>query len=135
MTMKAEERLYEKLGLDFHIPDSGCCGMAGSFGFEKEHYSISAACGERKLLPEVRKAGEETIVVADGFSCREQISQLTNRKARHTAEMLRMAIHGRTEPEPESAATPDSQLAWSAVSAGALAGVAAGWLIGRLIRH
>ncbi|HUB32145.1 MAG TPA: FAD-linked oxidase C-terminal domain-containing protein [Bryobacteraceae bacterium] len=128
MTMKAEERLYHKLGLDFEVLDSGCCGMAGSFGFEKDHYSISVACADRKLLPEVRKAENSTLVVADGFSCREQISQLTGRRARHTAEVLRMAIHGGAEPQP---AVPRSRFAVLAVAAGSLAGLAAGYLIGR----
>ena len=133
MTMKAEEQIYDKLGLDFHLLDSGCCGMAGSFGFEKDHYAISVACGERALIPEVRKAAEDTIVVADGFSCREQISQMTHREARHTAEVLRMAIHG--GKEPRYAGSPPARPGWAAVSAGALAGLATGLLFGRLMQR
>jgi hypothetical protein len=69
--------------------------MAGSFGYEKDKYSVSVACGERALLPEVRKAGLSTVIIADGFSCKEQIAQQTNRQALHLAEVLKMAIHKR----------------------------------------
>ncbi|HSH60118.1 MAG TPA: hypothetical protein VK988_10840 [Acidimicrobiales bacterium] len=75
----AEERVLQRLGLDAEILDSGCCGMAGSFGFEAEHYQLSQKVGERVLLPAVRAASEHTLVIADGFSCREQITQATAR--------------------------------------------------------
>jgi hypothetical protein len=78
--------------LDFDVPDSGCCGMAGAFGFEAEHYEVSIACGERVLLPEVRKAGKDTLILADGFSCREQVRQTTDRVPLHVAEVLKMAL-------------------------------------------
>ena len=66
--------------------------MAGAFGFEKgEHYDVSMRCGERVLLPEVRRAEAETLIVADGFSCREQIVQATGREAMHLAEVLMLA--------------------------------------------
>ncbi len=133
MTMQAEEQMYKQLGSDYRVLESGCCGMAGSFGFEEGHYQVSAACGERVLLPEVRNADRDTIVVADGFSCREQISQMTRRKSRHTAEVLRMAIHGGTEP-PLDAGRP-ARAAWATASIGALAGVAAGMLFGRLLQR
>ena len=68
--------------------DSGCCGMAGPFGFEKDKYEVSQALGERVLLPAVRSAAAETILVTDGFSCREQIRQNTPRHAVHLAEVL-----------------------------------------------
>jgi Fe-S oxidoreductase len=84
----------EKMGLDYQVLDSGCCGMAGSFGYEKDKYDVSVACGERVLLPEVRKAELTTIVMADGFSCKEQIEQQTNRHGLHLAEVLQMAKHG-----------------------------------------
>ena len=92
MTMQSEERLLEKLGLDYTLLDSSCCGMAGAFGFEKEHYALSIKVGERVLLPAVRCADDETLIIADGFSCREQISQTTNRKGLHIAEVIQMAI-------------------------------------------
>jgi hypothetical protein len=67
--------------------------MAGSFGFESgEHYDVSIGAGERVILPKVRGASRDTIVVADGFSCREQIEQGTGRRALHLAQVLRMAL-------------------------------------------
>ncbi|HEY5036408.1 MAG TPA: FAD-linked oxidase C-terminal domain-containing protein, partial [Chthoniobacterales bacterium] len=92
MKLDCEKRLLAEMGLDCELPDSGCCGMAGAFGFEKEHYDVSIACGERVLLPEVRKAAKDTLIVADGFSCREQISQTTDRQALHVAQVLQMAL-------------------------------------------
>lgn len=75
-------------GLNAQILDAGCCGMAGSFGFDKIHYEVSLRVGERVLLPAVRHASPDTLIVADGFSCREQIRQRTPRKAYHFAELL-----------------------------------------------
>jgi len=92
MGMGADRALLGQAGLDFEILDSGCCGMAGAFGFERDHYDVSIACGERVLLPAVREASMETVILADGFSCREQISQVTGRRARHLAEELRAAL-------------------------------------------
>ena len=71
MGMAAEEQILTQLGLDYTILDSGCCGMAGSFGFERgDHYDVSIKCGERVLLPAVRNATKDTLIIADGFSCR-----------------------------------------------------------------
>jgi len=81
-----------KMGLDHEVLESGCCGMAGSFGYEKDKYEVSVACGERALLPAVRKAGLSTIIMADGFSCKEQIAQQTNRHALHLAQVLQMGL-------------------------------------------
>ena len=107
MGMDAEQELYERMGLDFEVLDSGCCGMAGSFGFESEHHEISVKIGERRLLPAVRDAGLDTLVVADGFSCKSQIEELTERRALHTAQLVKMALdHGPSGPagnEPERA--------------------------------
>jgi len=89
-----EETLMKNIGLDYTVLDSGCCGMAGAFGFEKAHYDVSIACGERVLLPSVRKAAPDTLIVTNGFSCREQIWQTTNRRALHVAQVLKMAIDG-----------------------------------------
>jgi len=89
--------LLQKLGLDFEVLDSGCCGMAGSFGFEAEHYGVSVDVGERALLPAVRDAAPETLVIADGFSCREQIADLTGRGALHVAQVMQMALRGEVE--------------------------------------
>ena len=65
--------------------------MAGSFGFEANKYDVSVEIGERVLLPAVRQASRQTVIVADGFSCREQIAQATNRQALHLAEVIQMA--------------------------------------------
>jgi len=88
----AEEELLKRIGLDFQVLDSGCCGMAGSFGFEADKYDVSVKIGERVLLPAVRNADPETLIIADGFSCAEQIEGLTGRKTLHIAEVLQMAI-------------------------------------------
>ena len=89
----ADRRTLSRYGVDFEVPDSGCCGMAGAFGFEKSHYDVSLAIGERVLLPEVRKAAPDTLIVADGFSCREQIAQATGRRPLHLAEVLGSGLH------------------------------------------
>ena len=106
MKMTAEESLLHRLGVNFQSPAPGCCGMAGSFGFHDEHYEISAAIGELELLPAVRSAPADWLIIADGFSCREQIAQGTGRHALHLAEVLQMALQPSNEdqddPYPES---------------------------------
>jgi FAD/FMN-containing dehydrogenase/Fe-S oxidoreductase len=72
--------------------DSGCCGMAGSFGFEKEHYDISVAVGNRRLAPAVKAEPATTEIVAPGISCRQQIEHLAGRRAKHPAEVLWEAL-------------------------------------------
>jgi Fe-S oxidoreductase len=72
--------------------DSGCCGLAGNFGFERGHYEVSVACAEDRLLPAVRAAADETLVISDGFSCRTQIAHQSHRTAVHLAEVLRRAL-------------------------------------------
>jgi FAD/FMN-containing dehydrogenase/Fe-S oxidoreductase len=86
--MAHEEALLRKTGASVHVLDSGCCGMAGPFGFEREKFEISQLIGERVLLPAVRQAAPGTVIVTDGFSCREQIFQATGRRALHIAELL-----------------------------------------------
>ncbi len=93
--MRAEESVLRKLGLDYEMPESGCCGMAGAFGFEAKHYEVSMAAGERVLLPAVRDASDDTLVITDGFSCRTQIDEGTDRKALHLAQVLEQAIRAR----------------------------------------
>jgi Fe-S oxidoreductase len=84
-----EADLLRRTGLDLEIPDSGCCGMAGGFGYESgRRYEVSQACGERVILPAVRAAPEDTVIIADGFSCREQIAQATGRRPVHLAQVL-----------------------------------------------
>jgi Fe-S oxidoreductase len=93
MKLDCDSDLLKKSGLDFKILNSGCCGMAGYFGYERgSHYDVSIKCGERVLLPAVREADEDTLIIADGFSCREQIQQQTDRNALHMAEVLHMAL-------------------------------------------
>ena len=106
MKMSAEESLLGRLGIQFQSPAPGCCGMAGSFGFENDKYEVSATIGELELLPAVRKAPNDWLIIADGFSCREQIAQGTGRHALHLAEVLQMALHpsalDKDDPYPES---------------------------------
>jgi Fe-S oxidoreductase len=100
-----EEAVMTKMGLDFTTLAAGCCGMAGSFGFEAEKYELSMQIGERGLLPAVRTAAPSTMVIADGFSCREQIAQGTDRQALHLAEVMVLALregdHGGDDSYPE----------------------------------
>jgi len=79
-------------GFEVEEVDSGCCGMAGAFGFEREHYDLSVTLGNRRLAPAVRAAAADTEVVAPGVSCRQQIEHLAGRRARHPAEVLWTAI-------------------------------------------
>ncbi len=90
-----EKKLLDEMQMKVRVLTDTCCGMAGSFGFEDGHYDISAKVGEHNLLPSIRKAGLNEVIVADGFSCREQISQMTSRHGLHIAEVLQLAIrHG-----------------------------------------
>jgi len=91
---ESEMKLLNLLGLEVQIPESGCCGMAGSFGFGKDHFGISQQIAERALLPAIRQAPADTFILADGFSCREQIAQSTGIKALHIAEILLKAFRG-----------------------------------------
>ncbi len=86
-----EEELLRKMGLNATFLDDGCCGMAGSFGFVPSKYEISMKVGDAGVLPKVRQAANNTLIVADGFSCKTQISQATHRHALHVAQVLRMA--------------------------------------------
>jgi Fe-S oxidoreductase len=72
--------------------DAGCCGLTGSFGFERRHHDLSVAIGERRLLPAAREAPEGTLLVADGFSCATQLEQPAGRRPLHTAELLASAL-------------------------------------------
>jgi Fe-S oxidoreductase len=91
-----ERKVLDQLGLWYRVLDSGCCGMAGAFGFEAEHYDVSMQVGERVLLPAVRQAPPESLIVADGFSCREQITQSTGRQPVHLAQVLARALSRRS---------------------------------------
>lgn len=88
---EAERRLRERAGLTGDL-SGGCCGLAGNFGFEPGHYEVSVACAEDQLLPSLRAADDTAVLLADGFSCRTQISHLAGRDARHVAEVLAEAL-------------------------------------------
>ena len=125
----------DKMDLQYELLESGCCGMAGSFGYEMDKYEVSVACGERSLLPAVRKSPLSTIIVADGFSCKEQIAQQTNRRALHLAEVMKLAMDGGPEelyPEdrfikPRQAAQRRSTTRAMALTSFAVAGALAVW--------
>jgi FAD/FMN-containing dehydrogenase/Fe-S oxidoreductase len=99
MKMNHEEALLRSLGAEVQSPDSGCCGMAGPFGFQKDKFDVSQAVAERVLLPAVRNAAQDTVIVADGFSCREQVLQGTGKPAIHLAEVLKMALKRKDSSE------------------------------------
>jgi FAD/FMN-containing dehydrogenase/Fe-S oxidoreductase len=87
-----DRRVLERLGMDVTVPDSGCCGLAGSFGYEAgTKYEISVRAGERVLLPAVRHADADALIVTDGFSCRSQIEHGTERRALHLAQVIELA--------------------------------------------
>jgi Fe-S oxidoreductase len=93
--MDPDLELLAAAGVEAELLDAGCCGMAGAFGFEADHYPVAMAVGERRLLPAVRTAAPGTMVLADGFSCRTQIEQATGRRPLHLAELLASALHAR----------------------------------------
>jgi len=91
-SMDEEHSLLKRMGVEVDSVSGGCCGLAGSWGFEEGHHEISMQCGEQALLPAVREAARDTVVVADGFSCKTQIEQSgAGRRALHVAEVMKMA--------------------------------------------
>ena len=88
----AEQRLLDRLGLDIERPPQGCCGMAGAFGMAEATAPLARTIGERALLPAVRTAAADTLILADGFSCREQIEMETGRETLHIAELLALRL-------------------------------------------
>jgi len=141
MRMTDEEAVLRRMEIDFQAPAPGCCGMAGAFGFESDKYEISVAIGELELLPAVRKASPDCLIIADGFSCREQIAQCTDRHALHLAEVIQMAARNGfvgegLYPEQAHVETRQAQVAQSMKRTGlAMAGIAAVggalWLLNR----
>jgi Fe-S oxidoreductase len=100
--MTHDRTLLDRLGVDYEVLDTGCCGMAGSFGYHAgEHYDVSVAVAEHGLLPALAATPASTLVVADGFSCRGQIEQLGGRESLHLAQVVQRALResGRTGPE------------------------------------
>ena len=138
-----EIAVLKDMGMDHREPETGCCGMAGAFGFEGEndHRDISVRCGERVLLPEVRKASEDEFIIADGFSCREQIEQCTDRRALHLAQVMQLALHsgpdgprGRPEQQFVQCRRREFRAAAIGVTGMLTAGAVAGALLYQAIR-
>jgi FAD/FMN-containing dehydrogenase/Fe-S oxidoreductase len=122
-----EFELLDKMGVAAEVPEAGCCGLAGSFGFEDGHYDISMAIGEQHLLPAVRQSDPDTLLIANGFSCETQILQGTGRRPLHIAEVIRMGLTPRPGGEPaevrgqrQSAALEGAFIAGAALLAGGL---------------
>jgi Fe-S oxidoreductase len=107
----ADVEVLKRAGVDAEVLDSGCCGLAGNFGFEAGHYDVSMACAEDGLLPAVRSASEDTLMIADGFSCRTQVEQsgelkgqADGRRPVHVAQVLAAALRGYTPSAPTARA-------------------------------
>jgi Fe-S oxidoreductase len=135
MRFKEERSIMEEMNLDYEVLESGCCGMAGSFGYEKDKYNVSIACGERVLLPAVRHAGLSTLIIADGFSCKEQIAQQTNRHALHLAEVLKMGLKPQDQlmyPEKQFVEPRKKAQSRSMLRAGIISGCLLGLAVGIL---
>jgi FAD/FMN-containing dehydrogenase/Fe-S oxidoreductase len=94
ISLDAEKKLFEAMGVKAEILDDGCCGMAGSFGFEQHKYDLSMQIYEQKLGPHLREMSSQGLVVADGFSCKTQIEQATGRRPLHLAQLLQIARRG-----------------------------------------
>ena len=92
LDMDAARNVLKKMDIEFEEPEVGCCGMAGAFGFEHDHYDLSMQIGEMSLLPAVRDASSQTLIVADGFSCCEQMAPTTGRDVLHLAEVIDRAM-------------------------------------------
>ncbi len=90
--MTAEEAVLRRMGAQVKVLDSGCCGMAGPFGFEKDKYEVSQTLADRVLMPAVHAASAKTVILADGFSCREAIRQNSQRGGLHLAELLAQGL-------------------------------------------
>lgn len=125
--MSHDRTLLDRLGIDYEILDTGCCGMAGSFGYhEGEHYEVSVKVAEHSLLPKLRETSGDVLVIADGFSCRGQIEQLDGREALHVSQVVQRALResGRTGPEALDA-PPRARGKKALVAAGVLAAAGA----------
>lgn len=120
-----ERELLERMGLDVREVQGGCCGLAGSWGFESGKYDISLACGEQALLPAVRAAEPGTLVVADGFSCQTQIADARAGHAVHTGEVIALAARKRQRATGLGDERPTPSLRWRAARVAAPMAVAA----------
>jgi FAD/FMN-containing dehydrogenase/Fe-S oxidoreductase len=137
MGFNREDEVLQRLGLDYSRPDHGCCGLAGSFGFEAgEKYELSMQRAEQKLFPAVREA-PDAIIVADGFSCRTQIEHGTGRRSMHLAEVIQRALREGGRPPLEKLDDDGSSMrssirAAAYVAAAAAGGAALAWGLRRL---
>ena len=132
MGLKPTEEILSGMGVKAEVLDSGCCGMAGSFGYESGHYDVSMKVGEHALLPKVRSTPKDQLIIASGFSCREQIEQGSDRKTVHLAEVLAMAL-----PQEASAASGNARrasLRWKRL-AFAVAGAAVAFTAAAFVRR
>jgi Fe-S oxidoreductase len=132
--MAHDRTLLDRLGVDYEILDTGCCGMAGSFGYHAgEHYDVSVAVAEHSLLPKLEETPQSTLVVADGFSCRGQIEQLGGREPLHIAELVQRALResGRTGPEKAEPSEPPPRRRRTLAVGAVLAALAAASLAAR----
>jgi Fe-S oxidoreductase len=96
MGMHDEMKILRATGADVELLDSGCCGMAGPFGFEKDKFELSQKLAERVLLPAMRREADQSIIVSDGFSCCEQVMQNNHARPLHLAELLSHSSNSRT---------------------------------------
>jgi Fe-S oxidoreductase len=131
-TMSHDRELLDRLGIDYEILDTGCCGMAGSYGYhEGEHYDVSVKVAEHSLLPKLKELDGDTLVLADGFSCRGQIEQLDGHEPLHVAQVVRRALRERgdlperQEPPPKNGARGRNAALVAVVAAGAAAAAVA----------
>ncbi|MFJ3213312.1 FAD-binding and (Fe-S)-binding domain-containing protein [Streptomyces flaveolus] len=137
MKFDADRELMRRAGLDADVLDEGCCGLAGNFGFERGHHEVSMTVAEQGVLPAVRHASADSLVLSDGFSCRTQIEQGgTGRRALHLAEALALALDGPLPGEhPEHLAIrparPSRAARWATTAAAAVTATAAATAAGR----
>jgi Fe-S oxidoreductase len=137
-----DQKVLDRVGLDYEVLETGCCGLAGSFGYEAgERYEVSVKAGEHTLLPRVREASPHTLVLTDGFSCRSQIEHGSQRSALHLAQAVQMAMregpngpaaarpealyHRQPQPDGAGGGSRAAMAAGAAVTAGGLAALAA----------
>ena len=139
ISLDAEKKLFKAMGAKAEILDDGCCGMAGSFGFEAHKYDLSMQIYEHRLGPHLRSAPAEKLVMADGFSCKTQIEEATGRRPLHLAQLLRQAKHGkgafdhRSERLVEQGARDSGLIKAGAVLLGGVAAGLGAFYIGRRI--
>jgi FAD/FMN-containing dehydrogenase/Fe-S oxidoreductase len=125
--VEPEEELLRRMGLEVRNVKGGCCGLAGSWGFEQGKYEISMDCGEQALLPAVRESDPDTLIVANGFSCKTQIADAgTGRRALHAGQVIKMAHEHKSRDEIMRRPEPPAARRATRLAVGVAAGVALG---------